>query len=107
MGRLIEAACDRRSLHARSHPHDFVLTLFGLNPLLAQDQGKSPVSGSQSAQAQGSPSVQINRQSNDASNERRVMERMGPGMDWDHRKPGRDLRMSPRREDGDVKRERE
>jgi hypothetical protein len=35
----------------------------------------------------------------------RMMDRMGRGMDWDHRKVGRDLRM--RRDDDDVDRDRD
>ena len=34
-----------------------------------------------------------------------MMDRMGRGMDWDHRKVGRDLRM--RRDDDDVDRDRD
>lgn len=85
----------------------FVLISFGPSSLLAQDQGKTTVDGSQPGQAHGSPSAPAKTQSDDANNKRRVMERMGPGMDWDHRKPGRELRMLPRRENGNVNRERD
>jgi len=84
-----------------------VLTSFGASSLLAQDQGKAPATESQPVQARPGPTVPANRQPGEESNERRVIERMGPAMDWDHRKPGRDLRMNPHRENGDADRKRE
>jgi hypothetical protein len=80
--------------------------LLSRHPLLAQEQGKPPVGGAQTTQAQGGTgaSAKSDSQSND---EQRVMERLGPGMDWDHRKAGRDLQISPRRQGDDAKPERD
>ena len=82
------------------------LMLLGLFPLLAQDQGKPPVSSPQPAQAQVDSSA---KQVPDSANEdqRRTLERLGPGVDWDHRKPGRDWQITPRREDGEAKADRD
>jgi hypothetical protein len=86
-----------------------LVTLFGLYLLLAQDQAKPLVSGSQPAQAQGNPNAPAKQdlELSGESQKRRVLERMGPGIDWDHRKTGRDLRISPGRVGDDVKRERD
>jgi hypothetical protein len=82
-----------------------LVTLFSQHALLAQEQGKPPVSGAQATQEGGTGApAKSDSQSND---ERRVMERLGPGMDWDHRKAGRDLQISPRRQGDDVNRERD
>ncbi len=77
-----------------------LLTSFSLSPLLAQDQGKPPASP-QPAQASGQSNASTT-QPNDEKQKKRLMERMGPAMDWDHRKTGRDLEMAPRRESGDT-----
>ncbi|WP_143279020.1 hypothetical protein [Bradyrhizobium sp. C9] len=77
-----------------------LLVSFGPSCSLAQDQGKATATESQPPRAQDGLTKPADPQS-DENYERRIMERMGPGMDWDHRKPGRDLRLSPRRERGD------
>jgi hypothetical protein len=66
---------------------------------LAQDEGKPAASASQPAPAQ------TNQNSSPQNDMGRMMDRMGRGMDWDHRKVGRDLRM--RRDDDDVDRDRD
>jgi hypothetical protein len=83
------------------------LMLLGPQPLLAQDQGRPPVSAPQPAQAQTDSSAKRVPNSGDDDQKRRTMERLGPGVDWDHRKPGRDWQISPRREDGETKGDRD
>lgn len=83
-----------------------LVALLSQHPLLAQEQGKPPVSGAQATQAQGGTGASAKSDSQSADDQR-VMERLGPGMDWDHRKAGRDLQISPRREGEDVNRERD
>ena len=83
-----------------------MLVSFGPSSMLAQDQGKATLNESQPAQAQDKP-IPANSRSKEENSERRVRERLGPGMDWDHRKPGRDLQISPHRESGDVNHERD
>ncbi len=82
-----------------------LLTSFSLSPLLAQDQGKPPAKA-RPAQASGQSNAPTT-QPNDENQKKRLMERMGPDMDWDHRKAGRDLKMAPRRESGDTNRQKE
>jgi hypothetical protein len=82
-----------------------VLTSFGPSSLLAQE-GKAAPADSQPAHAQDGLTRPANSQAKE-NTERQVMERLGPGMDWDHRKAGRDLRISPSREGDDVNRERD
>ena len=76
-----------------------LLASSGLYPASAQDEGKPPASASQPAPAQ------TNQNSPPQNDMGRMMDRMGRGMDWDHRKVGRDLRM--RRDDDDVDRDRD
>lgn len=73
-----------------------LLTSFGLHSLRAQDQGK-PAIGAQPAQSQGHPNAPARQEPLSSSDDqaRRTMNRMGPGIDWDHRKPGRHWRISP------------
>jgi len=76
-----------------------LLMSLGLGPLLAQDQGKPTPSASQPAQPQVNSNASAqDRPSNDEAQKRRTLERMGPGIDWDHRKPGRDWKISPSQE---------
>ncbi len=77
---------------------------FGPSSLLAQNQEKA--TGSQPAQAQDRQTGPVNSPSKEKDAEQRVMERLGPDMDWDHRKAGRDLKLSPRDND-DARRERD
>ena len=82
-----------------------VLASFAQHSVLAQNQGKAPLSEPQPAQVQSGPNspAQPDAQSSDEANRQRMMERMGPGMDWDHRKPGHDLQMAPGSQGADVK----
>jgi hypothetical protein len=75
-----------------------LLASSGLYPASAQDEGKPPASASQPAPAQ------TNQNSPPQNDMGRMMDRMGRGMDWDHRKVGHDLRM--RRDDDDRDRDR-
>ena len=85
----------------------------GLYPATAQDEGKPPVNASQPAPAQSKQDQQTGgdqKKANDREVGRendmgRMMDRMGRGMDWDHRKVGRDWQM--RRDDDDVDRDRD
>ena len=88
-------------------------SLSGLYPAFAQDEGKPPVNASQPAPAQSKQDQQTGgdqKKANDRELGRendmgRMMDRMGRGMDWDHRKVGRDWQM--RRDDDDVDRDRD
>ena len=86
-----------------------VVASFAQHPVLAQNQGKAPLGESQPVQAQGGPNVPTlpDTTSSSEANRERMMERLGPGMDWDHRKPGHDLQMAPRSQGEDVKRDRD
>jgi len=82
-----------------------ILVSFGPSSLPAQNQEKA--TGSQPAQAQDRQTGPVNPPSKEKDAEQRVMERLGPDMDWDHRKPGRDLKLSPRRDNDDARRQRD
>ena len=77
-----------------------LLTLSGPSCLLAQDQGKPALGGSRPVDVATPPAKEKDHGP-------QVIERLGPGMDWDHRKPGRDLKLSPRPENDDARRERD
>ena len=81
------------------------LVSFGPSSLPAQNQEKA--TGSQPAQAQHRQTGPVNSPSTKNDAEQRVMDRLGPDMDWDHRKPGRDLKLSPRPDNDDARRERD
>ena len=80
---------------------------FGLDPLLAQEQQKQPSSTSQQVQTQGQLSgpAKQDPEPGNRSPDQRIMDRQGLGIDWDHRKPGRDWQVSPDREGGGVNRD--
>ena len=80
---------------------------FGLDPLLAQEQQKQPSSTSQQVQTQGQLSgpAKQDPEPGNPSPDQRIMDRQGSGIDWDHRKAGRDWQVSP--EGGGVNRERD
>jgi hypothetical protein len=85
-----------------------MLMSFGLHPLFAQDQQKPPPGASQPAQTQGQSNGPAKQDPElNEGQKQRMMDRMGPGIDWDHRKAGRDWQITPGRESGDVNRERE
>jgi hypothetical protein len=84
-----------------------ILMSFGPHPLLAQDQQKPPLSTSQPAQTQGRSNGPAKQDLEPSNQNQRTMDRMGPGIDWDHRKAGRDWQISPSHQGGDVNRERD
>ena len=84
-----------------------MLMSFGLHPSLAQDQQKPPLSASQPTQTQGQSNGPVKPDLSTESQNQHLMDRMGPGIDWDHRKAGRDWQITPGREGGDVNRERD
>jgi hypothetical protein len=73
-----------------------------LGPSLAQDRNPAP-NVSPPVQSQPESKTSKTDLSNNNGQKDRVLERMGPGIDWDHRKPGRDWKMTPGREGSDVK----
>jgi hypothetical protein len=81
-----------------------LLTSFGPGPLLAQDPAKSPPNASQ-PQVNSNASTTQDRPANHERQKRHTLERMGPGIDWDHRKPGRDWKITPGHEGGNAKHE--
>lgn len=83
-----------------------LLMLLALRSSFAQDQARPPASAPQQAQPRADGAV---KQVPDPGNEdrRRTMERLGPGVDWDHRKPGRDWQISPGHEGGEAKGDRD
>lgn len=81
-----------------------LLALVSVGPSLAQDRNPAPnISRPEQSQLESRISKTGSPISNGQTN--RVLERMGPGIDWDHRKPGRDWKMTPGREDSGVKRD--
>ena len=71
-----------------------------LTPSLAQDQNVPSTTVAQPAERQpGSSAVKGNGQKN------HTLERMGPGIDWDHRKPGRGWKVAPAPTGGKVERD--
>ena len=84
-----------------------LLAFFGPNPSFAQDQEKPTSNASRPTQPQANSNASAvqDQPSNNNSQKRRTLERMGPGIDWDHRKPGRDWKISPSYEGGNAKRE--
>jgi len=73
-----------------------LLTWLGLHSLHAQDRG-NPSASRQPVQSQDQPNASAKQAPQPSSDDqtRRTMNRMGPGIDWDHRKPGRHWRISP------------
>lgn len=82
-----------------------ILGSFGPSSLLAQNHEKA--TGSQPTQAQDRQTGPVNPPSTKKDAAQRVMDRLGPDMDWDHRKLGRDLKLSPRPDNDDARRERD
>ena len=70
-----------------------------ITPSLAQDQKAPSADVSQPTHRQSGPSAAKGNGQND-----RVLDRMGPGIDWDHRKPGRDWKVSPGQSNGKAER---
>lgn len=81
-----------------------LLTLISVGASFAQDRNPAP-NVSPPAQSQlDSKASKTGSPISDAQKDR-VLERTGTGIDWDHRKPGRDLKMTPGREGSDAKRD--
>ena len=71
-----------------------------LTPSLAQDPGPRAPTASQSAQPQAGSTDGTTVRSKNNGQKDPVLERTGPGIDWDHRKPGRDWKFVPGRGSG-------
>jgi hypothetical protein len=82
----------------------FVVTLLliPLSPSLAQDPGRTAPNASQSAPPQPGSTAATTAQSKSRGQSDRVLERMGPGIDWDHRKAGRDWKIVPGHDRGET-----
>ena len=80
------------------------ILLTPLAPSLAQDPEPPAPSASQSAQPQPGSTAATTARSSNAGQKDRVLERTGPGIDWDHRKPGRDWKFAPGQESGKAER---
>ncbi len=65
------------------------ILLLPLTPSLAQDPGSPAPTASQSAQPQSGSTAK------NSGHKHRVLERTGSGIDWDHRKPGRNWKFAP------------
>jgi hypothetical protein len=81
-----------------------LLMSVSLRPSLAQDRNPAP-NVSRPAQSQLEPETPKMDPSNSNGQKDHMLDRMGPGIDWDHRKPGRDWKITPGREESDVKRD--
>lgn len=81
-----------------------LLTLVSVAPSFAQDRNPAP-NGSRPVQSQPESKASGTDPANSSAQKDHMLERMGPGIDWDHRKPGRDWKMTPGREDSGVKRD--
>lgn len=71
-----------------------LLMSLSLGPSLAQDQSPAP-NVSRPVQSQPDSRTSGTDPANSRAQNNRVLERTGPGIDWDHRKPGRDWKMAP------------
>ena len=78
------------------------ILLLPLTPSLAQDPGSPAPTASQSAQPQSGSTAATTARSKHNGQKDRVLERTGPDIDWDHRKPGRDLKYAPGRGNGEA-----
>ncbi len=71
-----------------------LLMPLSLGPSLAEDQSPAP-NVSRPVQSQPDLKTSGTDPANSRAQNDRVLERTGPGIDWDHRKPGRDWKMTP------------
>ncbi len=78
-----------------------LLAPVGLNPLYAQEQAKPSAHAAESKANSNVPATQ-KEPSISEHQKRHIQHRTGPGVDWDHRKAGRDWKYAPR----DVDRKR-
>jgi hypothetical protein len=72
-----------------------LLMQLSLGASLAQDQKSAAPNALQPAQSQPDSRTSTTGSSSNNGQKDRVMERTGPGIDWDHRKPGRDWKFAP------------
>jgi hypothetical protein len=77
-----------------------LLMSLNLGPSFAQDHSSAAPNASQPAQSQADSTISTTGSLNNNGQKDRVLGRMGPGIDWDHRKPGRDWQLSPGQEPG-------
>ena len=81
-----------------------LLTFFGLvRPLPKTKENQRPTRHSQSSLKLIPMLQHTGLPSNNNGQKRLTLERMGPGIDWDHRKSGRDWKISPGYEGGNAK----
>jgi len=78
------------------------IILIPLTPALAQDRERPAPNASQSAQPQAGSTSATTAQSQKSGQSDRVLNRMGPGIDWDHRKAGRDWKIVPDQHNGEA-----
>lgn len=78
------------------------ILLIPLTPSLAQDPGPPAPNAASSAQPQPGSTAATTGQSKDNGQRERVLERTGQGVDWDHRKPGRDWKIAPGPKSGEA-----
>lgn len=79
-----------------------LLMQLSLGATLAQDQKSAAPNASQPAQSQPDSRTSTTGSSSNNGQKDRVLERTGPDIDWDHRKPGRDLKYAPGRGNGEA-----
>lgn len=80
-----------------------LLMPLSLGASLAQDQKSALPTASQPAQSQPDSRTSTTGSSSSSGQKDRMLERLGPGIDWDHRKPGRDWKIAPEGEGADAK----
>jgi len=78
-----------------------IILLIPLTPSLAQDPGRPAPNAPQPAQPQAGSTPATTAQSKSGQSDR-VLDRMGPGIDWDHRKAGRDWKIVPDQHNGEA-----
>ena len=78
------------------------ILLIPLTPALAQDPERPAPNASQSAQPQAGSTSATTAQSKKSGQSDRVLDRMGPGIDWDYRKAGRDRKIAPDQHNGEI-----
>ena len=80
-----------------------LLMPLSLGASLAQDQKSASPTASQPAQSQPDSRTSTTGSSSSSGQKDRMLERLGPGIDWDHRKPGHDWKIVPEGEGADAK----
>lgn len=72
-----------------------LLMQLSLGASLAQDQKSAAPNASQPARSQPDSRTSTTGSSSNNAQKDSILERTGPGVDWDHRKPGRDWKIAP------------